>query len=102
MAYENEQIGGTRESGAAGNGSKVREHLKAAGSAAGDAARVRSEQAQDWARSRGNQATDWARAQLSGIQGRVEANPQRATLWALGVGLVFGIVLSSLLRGRSE
>ncbi|MGQ0835974.1 MAG: hypothetical protein ACT4O5_13835 [Gammaproteobacteria bacterium] len=91
MAYENEQIGGARESGAAGNGSKVREHLKAAGSAAGDAARVRSGQAQEW-----------ARAQLSGIQGRLESNPQRGTLWALGVGLVFGIVLSSLLRGRSE
>jgi len=111
MAYESEQTGGAQQQGTAGgNGSKVREHLKAAGTAAGDrlkqagtaaseAARARGEQATEWARTRGGRASEWARSQLTGLQGRVESDPQRATLWALGVGLVFGMILSSLVRG---
>jgi hypothetical protein len=68
---------------------QVKEHLRAASEAATNAARNRAQQAQQWARS-----------QWDGLQERVEAQPQRASMWALGIGIVAGIVLSSLMRGR--
>ena len=66
---------------------QVKEHLRAAKDAAATAARARAQQAQDWARS-----------QLSDIQARVQAEPYKATAWALGAGFLAGILLMSLLR----
>jgi hypothetical protein len=36
---------------------------------------------------------------MAAVQGRVEADPQRATLWALGAGFVLGILVAGLVRG---
>jgi hypothetical protein len=104
MAYENEQTGTPQPTGTtpgSNGGSRVRDHLKAAGTAAGDAARERREQASQWARERRGEAGEWARSQLTGLQSRVESDPQRATLWALGVGLVVGVILASLMRSTT-
>ncbi|HEY8510291.1 MAG TPA: hypothetical protein VIL32_18185 [Steroidobacteraceae bacterium] len=70
---------------------EVKEHLRAARKAATEAVKGRTERAQGWARS-----------QLGSLQGRVESDPYRASAWALGIGFVAGILLTSLLRsGRS-
>jgi len=66
---------------------QVKENLRAAGTAASEAVRDRATKAQDW-----------ARGQVGTIQGTVEAEPYRATVWALGLGFVAGIVLTSLVR----
>ena len=77
--------------GTGGDAEQVREHLRAAKEAAATAARARAQQAQDWARS---QWSDW--------QERVEAEPYKASAWALGAGFLAGVLLMSLLRsGRS-
>lgn len=70
--------------------SDVKDHLRAAGEAAADAARTRA-----------GQARDWAQDQWSSLQERVEAEPYRATAWALGIGVVAGFLLAGLIRGRS-
>ena len=76
------------------NGESVREsaaqmkdRLRSKATAAGDAMRDRADTAKDWARS-----------QLDGLQSRVESQPYRATAWALGVGLVVGVALATLIR----
>ena len=77
--------------GTGADAEQVREHLRAAKDAAATAARARAQQAQDWARS---QWSDW--------QERVEAEPYKASAWALGAGFLAGVLLMSLLRsGRS-
>lgn len=93
--------------GSAPNGEQIRQtiseakdHLKAAGSAAGDAVRDRARTAGHRAKSRAREAGGWARTQWDGVQGRVEAQPRQATLWALGLGVVAGILIGSALRGR--
>jgi len=68
---------------------QAKERLRSATGAAATAARERARQAQDW-----------ARHQWSDLQDTVEAQPYRATLWALGIGLAAGILLTSLMRGR--
>jgi ElaB/YqjD/DUF883 family membrane-anchored ribosome-binding protein len=68
--------------------SDVKDHLRAAGEAAAQAARARADQAREWAQDR------W-----SSLQERVEAEPYRATAWALGVGVVAGFLLANILRG---
>ncbi|HKT74444.1 MAG TPA: hypothetical protein VJQ47_16245 [Steroidobacteraceae bacterium] len=68
---------------------QVKEHLRAAGDAAATAARARASQARDWAR---GQIEDW--------QERVEAQPYAASAWALGIGFVAGVLLTSLMRSR--
>jgi ElaB/YqjD/DUF883 family membrane-anchored ribosome-binding protein len=71
---------------------QMRERLRAKASQAGDAVRESAEQARGWAKS-----------QLDGIQSRVEAEPYRATAWALGIGLVVGVALATLIsRGNSR
>jgi hypothetical protein len=79
---------------------KVRDHLKAASSAAADALRENASAAADAARSSARNASDWARSRLEDLQGTVERRPQTATLWALGIGVVAGFLLGSILRGR--
>ncbi len=70
---------------------EVKEHLRAARDAASTMARERAHQAQGWAQS-----------QWSSLQDRVEAEPYRATAWALGIGFVAGILLTALARGSGR
>ncbi len=70
---------------------EVKEHLRAARDAASTMARERAHQAQGWAQS-----------QWSTLQDRVEAEPYRATAWALGIGFVAGILLTVLARGNGS
>jgi ElaB/YqjD/DUF883 family membrane-anchored ribosome-binding protein len=67
---------------------EVKEHLRAARDAASTMARERAHQAQGWAQSR------WTT-----LQDRVEAEPYRATAWALGIGFVAGIILTAIASG---
>jgi hypothetical protein len=79
---------------------KVRDHLKAAGSAAADTIRENASAAAGAARSGARNAKEWARSRFEDLQDTVERRPQTATLWALGVGVVAGFLLGSILRGR--
>ena len=74
--------------GAGADAEQVKEHLRAAREAAGHAARAKAQQARDWASS-----------QVDSLQQRVEAQPYKATAWALGAGFLAGILLMSLIRG---
>ncbi|MGH8322571.1 MAG: glycine zipper domain-containing protein, partial [Steroidobacteraceae bacterium] len=73
-----------------GDTAEVKEHLRAAGDAAASAARARASRAQDWARS-----------QLSDVQQRIAAEPYKAAALALGIGLLAGVLLTTLAR-RSD
>jgi ElaB/YqjD/DUF883 family membrane-anchored ribosome-binding protein len=66
---------------------QVKEHLRAARDAAASAARARAQQARDWASSR-----------IDDLQESVEAQPYRASAWALGAGFLAGILVMSLIR----
>ena len=81
---------------------EVKEHLRAAGGAAANAARARASQAQEWARNRASQAQDWARSQLGDVQQRIEAQPYKAAALALGIGLLAGVLLTTLASRRSD
>jgi ElaB/YqjD/DUF883 family membrane-anchored ribosome-binding protein len=83
-----------------GDTAEVKEHLKAAGGAAASAARARAAQAQDWARDRASRARDWGRSQLSDAQQRIEAEPYKAAALALGIGLLAGVLLTTLASRR--
>lgn len=87
--YENDTSGTHNGESAAKEAAQVKERLRAKAAAAGEAVRERADQARGWARSR-----------LDGLQGRVEAEPYRATAWALGIGFVAGLLLTGLIRGR--
>jgi ElaB/YqjD/DUF883 family membrane-anchored ribosome-binding protein len=67
----------------------LKDRLRDKASAAGDAVREGAESARGWAKS-----------QYDGIQSRVEAEPYRATAWALGIGLVVGVALATLVRSN--
>jgi len=88
--------------GDSGDTAEVKEHLRAAGDAAASAARARAAQAKDWARTRGAQAQDWAKGQLDGVQQRIEAQPYKAAALALGIGLLAGVLLTTLATRRSD
>jgi ElaB/YqjD/DUF883 family membrane-anchored ribosome-binding protein len=66
---------------------QVKEHLRAAKDAATDAVRGTTQQARGWTQSK-----------FSELQERVEAEPYRATAWALGIGFVAGVLLTALAR----
>jgi ElaB/YqjD/DUF883 family membrane-anchored ribosome-binding protein len=80
---------------------EVKDHLRAASGAAASAARARAAQAQDWARDRASQAQEWARSQLGDVQQRIEAQPYRAAALALGIGLLAGVLLTTLASRRT-
>jgi ElaB/YqjD/DUF883 family membrane-anchored ribosome-binding protein len=80
---------GEQEASAA-DGEQVKEHLRAARDAAAQAARARAQQARDWANS-----------QVDGLQQQIEAQPYKASAWALGVGFLAGILLMSLVRSTN-
>jgi ElaB/YqjD/DUF883 family membrane-anchored ribosome-binding protein len=88
--------------GESGDTAEVKEHLKAAGDAAATAARARASQAQEWARTRASQAQDWAKGRLGDAQERIEAQPYRAAALALGIGLLAGVLLTTLATRRSS
>jgi ElaB/YqjD/DUF883 family membrane-anchored ribosome-binding protein len=71
----------------AGDTAQVKEHLRAAGDAAANAAKARAAQAQNW-----------ARTQLGGMQDRIEAQPYKAAALALGIGFLAGILLTAFVR----
>lgn len=75
--------------GARSRAEEVKEHLRAAKNAATDAVRGRS-----------SQARTWTRSQLSGLQERVEAEPYKATAWALGIGFLAGVLVAALTRSN--
>jgi ElaB/YqjD/DUF883 family membrane-anchored ribosome-binding protein len=77
--------------GAGEDADQVRDHLRAAKDAAAHAARARAQQARDWASSR-----------IDDLQESVEAQPYRASAWALGAGFLAGILLMSLLKTSSR
>jgi ElaB/YqjD/DUF883 family membrane-anchored ribosome-binding protein len=81
---------------------QVKEHLRAAGDAAANAARARAAQAQDWARARAARAQDWARSQLGDVQQSIETQPYKAAALALGIGLLAGVLLTTLATRRSD
>jgi ElaB/YqjD/DUF883 family membrane-anchored ribosome-binding protein len=70
---------------------QMKERLRAKATAASETVRQRAAQAQGWARS-----------QMDGLQSRVEAEPYRASAWALGIGFIAGVLLTGLLRGSSS
>lgn len=37
-------------------------------------------------------ARDWSRSRVEGLRGAVEAEPMKATLYALGIGVVIGLL----------
>jgi hypothetical protein len=81
---------------------RVRDHLRAAGSAASDAIRDNASAAADAARARARGASAWARSRFSDLQDQVEQRPGTAAMWALGIGLIAGILLTSLVRSRDD
>jgi ElaB/YqjD/DUF883 family membrane-anchored ribosome-binding protein len=81
---------------------QVKEHLRAAGDAAANAARARASQAQDWARDRAGRAQEWARSHIGDVQHRIEAEPYKAAALALGIGLLAGVLLTTLASRRSD
>lgn len=90
------------EHAAAADTAEVKEHLRAAGGAAANAARARAAQAQEWARNRASQAQDWARSQWGDVQHRIETQPYKAAALALGIGLLAGVLFTMLASRRSE
>jgi ElaB/YqjD/DUF883 family membrane-anchored ribosome-binding protein len=80
---------GNGKSGSTSDTAEVKDHLRAAGEAAASAARARADQAREWAQD------TW-----TGLQERVEAQPYRATAWALGIGVAAGFLLATFLRPR--
>lgn len=85
--YENS----TGKNGEAGStrakAEEAKEHLRAAKDAASDAVRGSSAQARQYARD-----------QISSLQERVEAEPYKATAWALGIGFIAGVLITALAR----
>jgi ElaB/YqjD/DUF883 family membrane-anchored ribosome-binding protein len=73
--------------GGGGDTDQVKDHLRAAKDAAAQAARARAQQARDWASSR-----------IDDLQNRVEAQPYKATAWALGLGFLVGVLVMGLVR----
>ena len=85
--YESSTSGIQNGESAKETAANVKERLRARASAAGETVRERAAQARGW-----------AQTQLDGLQSNVEAQPYRATAWALGIGFVAGILLTGLVR----
>jgi len=89
--YENSGSGASNGNGAAAaaNAEQVKEHLRAAKNAAGEAIRDATRGAQTWGRSR-----------FAALQDQIEAEPYRAAAWALGIGFVAGVLMTALAKRR--
>ncbi len=99
---DNMPSGGSNGEQVKAEAQKTRDHLKSAGSAAADTIRENVSSAAQAARSGARGATDWARSRFADLQGRVEQRPQSAALWALGIGVVAGFLLGTILRGGRD
>jgi ElaB/YqjD/DUF883 family membrane-anchored ribosome-binding protein len=95
-------MGATTNGDNSGDTAEVKEHLRAAGDAAANAARARAARAQEWARDRASRAQDWAQDQLGSVQQRIETQPYKAAALALGIGLLAGVLLTTLATRRSS
>lgn len=94
--------GGSNGEQARAETQKAAEHVKSAGRATADSIRDNAAAAAQTARSKAREASEWARTRFADLQGRVEERPQSAALWALGIGVVTGILLGTLLRGGRD
>lgn len=94
--------GGSNGEQARAETQKAGEHLKSAGRAAADSIRDNAAAAAEAARSKAHDASEWARTRFADLQGRVEERPQTAALWALGIGIVTGFLLGTLLRSGRD
>jgi hypothetical protein len=82
---------------------EVQERLRAAADSATTAAANRlSERGDGRAAYRARQAREWARSHWSDLQDRVERRPYSASVWALGIGFITGIALTSLIRSHRD
>lgn len=79
--------GDSGTTGTKGGTEQVKEHLRAAKDAASDTLRSTTQQAKGWSRD-----------QFQTLQERVEAEPYRATAWALGIGFVAGVLITALAK----
>lgn len=95
-------VGGSNGEQARAETQKAGEHLKSAGRAAADTLRDNAAAAGEAARNRAQHATDWARSRFEDLQGRVEERPQSSALWALGIGVVTGFLIGTLMRGGHD
>jgi ElaB/YqjD/DUF883 family membrane-anchored ribosome-binding protein len=95
-------MGATTNGDSSHDTAEIKEHLRAAGDAAAGAARARAARAQEWARDRASRAQDWARGQLTDAQQRIETQPYKAAALALGIGLLAGVLLTTLATRRSN
>ena len=95
-------MGATTNGENSGDTAEIKEHLRAAGDAAATAARARAARAQDWAKERASKAQDWAQDQLGNVQQRIESQPYKAAALALGIGLLAGVLLTTLATRRSS
>jgi ElaB/YqjD/DUF883 family membrane-anchored ribosome-binding protein len=90
---ENETLTGGIRNGESANetATQIKDRLRSKATAASETVRQRAAQAQGWARS-----------QMDGLQSRVEAEPYRASVWALGIGFIAGVLLTGLLRSSDR
>ena len=85
--------------------SEVAERLRAAAESATAGhglERHYQERANRRAAYRARQAREWARSHWSDLKDGVERRPYSATAWALGVGFITGIVLTTLVRSSTS
>jgi ElaB/YqjD/DUF883 family membrane-anchored ribosome-binding protein len=95
-------MGATTNGDSSHDTAEIKEHLRAASDAAASAARARTARAQEWARDRANRAQGWARDQWGDMQQRIETQPYKAAALALGIGLLAGILLTTLATRRTS
>jgi ElaB/YqjD/DUF883 family membrane-anchored ribosome-binding protein len=95
-------MGTTTNGDNSGDTAEIKEHVRAAGDAAASAARARAARAQDWARERASKAQGWAKDQWGDVQHRIETQPYKAAALALGIGLLAGVLLTTLATRRSS
>jgi len=93
-------MGATTNGDSSQDTAEIKEHLRAAGDAAASAARARAARAQEWARDRANRAQGWARDQWGDMQQSIETRPYKAAALALGIGLLAGVLLTTLATRR--
>jgi ElaB/YqjD/DUF883 family membrane-anchored ribosome-binding protein len=95
-------MGATTNGDSSNDTAEIKEHLRAAGDAAAHAARARAARAQEWARDRASKAQEWSRDHLADVQQRIETQPYKAAALALGIGLLAGVLLTTLATRRSS
>lgn len=80
----------------------VEERLRAAADSAREEVSGRMTERGNGRAYRARQAREWARSHWSDLQDRVERRPYSASAWALGIGFITGIILTSMLRSRRD